>query len=153
LRSIVTLALLGGLAFWLPDVLLHSLALFSPTFADLPLVFVSTVVLPAALFVAWRSEKRSNLNPSAALWMLLGVWFMGPLMMMLGFSFEPGSGFRQGSLFAAVGRLLLFTALFPVFTFTMSAYDASMGALGIGTVMMLALAAYRFVSPRSTNKT
>jgi hypothetical protein len=61
---------------------------------------------------------------------ILGIWLFGPLCMSTGWMFSGGGLAKaDGWLLVAMG-----TVLFPVFTFTMSAYDGTLGAVLITTV-------------------
>ncbi len=62
----------------------------------------------------------------------LGIWLFGPVMMSVSAS-NSGGGFSRpdGLHFVLVG-----TCVFPVFTFIMSTYDGTLGALLITSVLL-----------------
>lgn len=121
--------MLGGVVFWLPNLLYHYLAKTEPTGAAL---LVLTVIMPFAVCVAYfisRAKGRHSLHASS---MLLGIWILGPTMIILGQTFE-GAGFRnvQTLLYWAVATA------FPPLTLVMAGFDLSVGALLLGTVLLL----------------
>lgn len=89
------LFVLGALAFWGPE-----LCLYAGEHKELSREFV-TLLLPASLLLAYvsvslvRYRDRDALSrPSAAVFTLLGVLFLGTLAMAIG-STIPGAGFYQ----------------------------------------------------------
>jgi hypothetical protein len=117
---------LGGFSFWAPDVFLHWLRGYRFSGLD---VLVLTVLLPitTALVVAigWKRWLNTENRRLAALFALVGIWLFGPLMMSVGATFS-GGGFSQPDGWHVV---FMGTSLFPVFTFMMSTYDGTLGAL------------------------
>lgn len=116
---LMKLAVLGALAFWVPDVILHALRGYNFNGHD---VLVVTVVSPVALLIAvllakWavRRTPQKRVVPE----MLAGVWFFGGLFMMI------GAGFHTA--FPLVITLLV--SILPVYTFMMATYDGALGAL------------------------
>ena len=125
--------LAGGLSFWLPDIAIH--ALRRSHFGESRFDLLSVLLLPiaasvVALELLFRARTSISSRGAIALWMLLGIWFFGPLCMGLGATFA-GAGFTQ----PGTGPLLLWGLVgFIPLTFMFSAYDASMGALICTTV-------------------
>lgn len=78
-----------------------------------------------------------------AVWMLVGIWILGPLMMTVSASFS-GGGFARPD---AWRTLALAIPLFMHFTWMMSAYDGTLGALVVVTVWFI-IAAKRGLTPR-----
>jgi hypothetical protein len=124
---------LGGFSFWAPDVLLHWIRGYRFSGLD---VLVLTVLLPitTALVVAmvWNRGLKKENRLLGALFALVGIWFFGPLMMSCGASFS-GGGFSQPNGWHV---MLMGTGLFPVFTFMMSTYDGTLGALLLTTALL-----------------
>jgi hypothetical protein len=124
---------LAGLSFWAPDVLLHWLHGY--WFSGLDVV-VLTVLLPltTALVVAIVLKRSVNTENRllSALSALVGIWLFGPLMMSVGAT-SSGGGFSQPNGWHVV---LIGTCLFPVFTFMMSTYDGTLGALLLTTALL-----------------
>ena len=134
LRSLVMLrwraALLGGLAFWMPDFLYHYFARSEPTTTA---IWVLTVTMPSALVFVYCIGRDNNENKarSRAISMLLGIWFLGPTIIMLGQTFE-GAGFRnvQPLFYWAVATV------FPPLTLLMAGFDLSVFALLLASVSL-----------------
>ena len=124
---------LAGLSFWAPDVLLHWLRGY--WFSGLDAVLLA-VLLPitTALVVAivWKRSLNTENRLPSALSALLGIWLFGPLMMSVGAT-ASGGGFSQPNGWQLV---LMGTCLFPVFTFMMSTYDGTLGALLLTTALL-----------------
>jgi hypothetical protein len=99
-------------------------------------ILVLTVLLPitTALVVAidWKLRLNTENRLPAALFVLLGIWLFGPLMMSVGWTFI-GAGFSKPGGWHLV---LMGTALFPLLTFMMSAYDGTLGALLLTTALI-----------------
>jgi hypothetical protein len=68
-----------------------------------------------------------------ALNMLLAIWISGPGCMMLSSTFS-GSGFANPD---SLQALVFMTALFPITTFSMSAYTMALGALLIASAYLV----------------
>jgi len=124
---------LGGFIFWAPTVLLHWLRGYRFSGFD---VLSLTILLPTTtvlLFVLGRKVSGTIANRlSDVLFLLLGIWLLGPLMMSVGATFS-GGGFSKPDSWQFV---LIGTTLFPVFTFMMSAYDGTLGALLLTTAVL-----------------
>lgn len=135
LRDIVAqrwrIALLGGVAFWLPDFLYHYFARSEPTASA---IWTLTLIMPFAVTVAYFVGRTSVQNGarSRAFSMLLGIWYLGPTMIMLGQTFE-GAGFRnvQTIPFWAVA------SVFPPLTLMLAGYDLSIFALLLATMSLV----------------
>ncbi len=123
----------GAAAFWSPAIALYALKWREPH----PLVL--TVLQPGMLFLVYRAvlKLRRGLGPkpSAAIFMLLGLWLSGYVAMSASLRligqpfFDPEQ--RHPTLW-----LLLFTA-FPIYTFVMSTYYGSLLALTVATILMI----------------
>jgi hypothetical protein len=129
---ILKFALIGGLSFWLPDVAVH--LSFGHAF-DSPQVRVITFLMPATFLAGYLMARRFAAKRDfkwVGVAMLLGVWLTGGLFMALAATASQGGfagpdGVRGGFLMAMLGTL-------PPFTYMMSAYDGSLGALLAATV-------------------
>ncbi len=130
---------IGGLAFWTPDVL--TALIRRAALVDVIGALAMTALLPAALvgsyFLVKRSATAVEPAPSIALFLATGVWLLGPLSMTLANTFL-GAGFSTGNSVGNVGWVLLLT-VFPPGTFMMSTYDGSLGALILMSIFMLTL--------------
>jgi hypothetical protein len=67
--------------------------------------------------------------------MVAGIWVAGPFFMTLGNTFTEGSSIADA--WKSLGSA---TLLFPVYTFIMAAYDASLYAVLFTTMGLLAFA-------------
>ena len=133
MRAYVCSFTLLGIAFWLPDILIH--AVMRQRFGGIAVAIVS-IVLPAAalLTLVWLVRGKSMagsvfLHSCAG---LFAIWLMGPLMMTCSATFS-GGGFASGEGAVTAG---LGTLLFPLFTLSMSVYDGSCMALFLATVLL-----------------
>ena len=124
---------LGGFVFWAPSVLLHWLRGYRFSGLDVLSLTILLPIITCLLLVMDRKgwQKTENRLPEA-LFALLGIWLFGPLMMSVTASFS-GGGISQpdGWRFVLIG-----TCLFPVFTFMMSTYDGTLGALLLTTALL-----------------
>ncbi len=133
----LTYALLGAFVFWTPNVVVHWIIAYR--FSGFVVIGL-TVLLPAVTLVffhafLWPSLKQeSRLSP--ALFAVLGIWIAGPSMLTFSASF-CGGGLTQPDAW----RFFVFgTLLFPLFTFVMSAYDGTVFALFLTTLLLPILA-------------
>jgi Na+-translocating ferredoxin:NAD+ oxidoreductase RnfD subunit len=125
---------LGALAFWGPEI-----CLYAGERRGLGRELI-TFLLPASLLLAYalislvRYRSQETLpRPSAAVFMLLGVLFLGTLAMAIG-STMLGAGFYQhpGTTLLAV----LLGTLVPIYAFIGATYDGSLYALILVSVLM-----------------
>ena len=134
---------LYGLLFWTPSVVLH--ALRGHKFSGID-VIVLTAGLPTfygfCLPLIWRRRPRFKSLLQRVVPEVLGVWLFGPLMILISESFA-GGGFAKPDAWQLLG---LGTAFFPVFTFMMSTYDGTLGAVLLATLCLPVLAL--FVGPK-----
>ncbi len=141
---IVKLVALGGLSFWLPDVLIHLVR--GDTFGRWE-VLLESVVLPLTFLAAYLwTAKRFKDEPrrSVAGLLILGVWLFGGFCMMVDASFA-GGGFARPA--GSQGAVML-TLAGPFSTYMMSAYDDSLLALLIVSVAALTI----FLTGRSKSR-
>ncbi len=133
----LTHALLGGLVFWTPNVVVHWIIAYR--FSGFVVIGL-TVLLPATTILFFRTASWPSLKQesrlSQALFAVLGIWIAGPSMLTFSSSF-CGGGLSQPDAW----RFFVFgTLLFPVFTFVMSAYDGTLFALLLATLLLPILA-------------
>ena len=129
---ILILIALGGAAFWAPDVLYH-VRTDELSKQD---ISVLTFLLPTSLLICYTTvlllKGRRGGGPSIALYMLLGIWLLGPLSMMISATFD-GAGFHTGE----ASWISLALGVVPIYTFIMAAYDGSVLALLIVSCVMV----------------
>lgn len=133
----LTYALLGALVFWTPNIVVHWIIAYRISGF---VVIGLTVLLPAVTILFFRAflwpslKLESRLSP--ALFAVLGIWITGPSMLTFSASF-CGGGLTQPDAW----RFFVFgTLLFPLFTFVMSAYDGTIFALFLTTLLLPILA-------------
>ena len=122
---------LGALAFWLPEI-----ALYAWHRQELNAKLV-TFLLPSALLfiyllVSILRPKRIA-KPSAAIFMVLGVVFLGTLAITIGATIR-GAGFwgHPGSTLLGV----LLGTVVPIYAFIAATYDGSLYALIFVSILM-----------------
>jgi len=106
-------ALLGGLVFWTPNVVVHWVIAYR--FSGFVVIGL-TVLLPVTIILFFRTFLWPSLNQvsrmSQAVYAVLGIWITGPSMLTFSSSF-CGGGLSQPDAW----RFFVFgTLLFPLFT-------------------------------------
>jgi hypothetical protein len=136
----LTYALLGGLVFWAPNVLVHWIIGYR--FSGLVVIGL-TVLLPVTTILFFRAFLWPSLTQerrlSQAVFAVLGIWIAGPAMLTFSSSF-CGGGLTQPDAW----RFFVFgTLLFPLFSLVMSAYDGTLFGLLLITLLLPILASSR----------
>jgi hypothetical protein len=123
------LFVLGALVFWLPEIILSAWHRLNAELVNflLPSVFL-LVYLGVSIFRPKRIVK-----PSAAIFMVLGVVFLGTLAMTIGATIR-GVGFWEYPGFTLL--IVLLATLMPPYTFIAAAHDGSLHALIFVSVLM-----------------
>jgi hypothetical protein len=126
----------GGLAYWLPDILLHATPLPPPLG-----ILVVTVVVPAiTVWICLWMRRRFPQHPRAvSLFMLLGIWALGPLGIAIGMVPSGGTFLRAEK----IDGFLWLWLMFPASTFMMSTYSGSVGGVILVTLALLVCAFIR----------
>src|SRR5713226_8951726 len=127
-RQTLLYVLLGGVSFWLPDILLNA-----KTIESLALHTIFPVVGMVVCYLIVRHASRDYSGPSIAMFMILGIWGLGSTAMMAGESFG-GGGFATG---ISDSLIVIALGLLPPYTMIMATYDASIFAVFIGVFLML----------------
>lgn len=138
--------IVSGVAFWIPSVVIHAIRgmKFGGSIFDVIAIFLLPVLAAVvALDVLDQLRVGGCRRGIIAIWMLVGIWILGPLMMTVGASFS-GGGFARPE---AWRMLALAVPLFMHFTWMMSAYDGTLGALVIVTIWFV-IAAKRGLTTR-----
>jgi hypothetical protein len=138
--------IVSGVAFWIPSVVIHAIqgVKFGGSIYDV--IAISLLPVLAAVVALEMIDKLrigGCRRGIIAIWMLVGIWILGPLMMTVGASFSGGGFVRPD----AWRMLALAVPLFLHFTWMMSAYDGTLGALVIVTIWFV-IAAKRGLTPR-----
>lgn len=118
--------------FWGPSILVHRVT--GAAFGAHREPIILSLALPAVVLLAWRLHRAvvppgTGTRFAAAL--LAGIWALGPACMALSASYTGGS-------LPSWSELLVATAVFPVFTVSMSAYDGTLGALVLVSGVLVA---------------
>jgi hypothetical protein len=126
--------IVAAIVFWFPDVILHSITKYR--FGGWLELLSLTLLLPLFTCIAvayiWKNSGDIGKFLPAGLSGVVGIWLFGPLLMMVSTSFS-GGGFATPDGWQTA---LLGTALFPMFTFMMSAYDGTLFAVLIASAAM-----------------
>lgn len=122
---------LGALAFWLPEIILYTWT--SHELSGKLVTFLLPSTLLFAYLVVLKFRPRRSVNPSAAIFMSLGVIFLGTLAMTIGATIR-GAGFWEHPVSALLGVLL--GTLIPIYAFIAATYDGSLYALILVSILM-----------------
>lgn len=143
------LFLLGGLAFWLPEIVLYAWTRQELSRKLVTFLLPSTFLLVYLLVSILRPRRTPK--PSAAIFTVLGVVFLGTLAMTIGATIL-GAGFREDPV-SALLAVLLGTAI-PIYAFIGATYDGSLYALIFVSILMpvlhLAFERHNWIIPRLT---
>lgn len=125
------LFLLGALAFWLPEILLYAWTRSALNGKLVTFLLPTTLVL--IYLVVLKFRPRRSTYPSAAVFMVLGVVFLGTLAMTIGATLR-GGGFLEhpGTTLLAV----LLGTVIPIYAFIAATYDGSLYALLFVSILM-----------------
>ena len=125
------LFLLGALSFWLPEIFLD---VWTRQEFNGRLV---TFLLPSTFLVAYlltlAVRPRRSAKPSAAIFMVLGVVFLGTFAMALGATMQ-GAGFLEHPGSTLLGVLL--GTVVPIYAFIAATYNGSLYALVFVSILM-----------------
>ena len=127
--------LVGGIGFWLPDIVLN--AKREESFA------LHTILPIIGLIVSYLIMKvavRDSSGPSLAFFMMIGLWCLGSTAMTVGASFFPSGGFALG---ISDSLLAIALGLLPPYMLIMATYDFSVVAVLLASgVLFLAYAIF-----------
>jgi hypothetical protein len=134
-----------GTIFWIPSVIIHGLRGREFGVGRLDVLSVTSFSIIAAVLaleVMSRWQWHPFNRPTIALSMLFGIWFFGPFCMMISASFSGGGFFSPEPWLSLASAVVLFLP----YTFMMSTYDGTLGALLIITVLFLIIGAVGLAS-------
>jgi len=122
---------LGALAFWLPEIALYVWQRQALNAKLVTFLLPSTFLLVYLLVSILRPKRIPK--PSAAIFMVLGVVFLGTLAMTIGATIR-GAGFwgHPGSTLLGV----LLGTVVPIYAFIAATYDGSLYALIFVSILM-----------------
>jgi hypothetical protein len=124
----------GGSSFWVPNIIYHVMKTDELSKQDIGIL---TILLPSGLItfygiLLWLKGRQSE-GPSVAIFMLFGVWLLGPISMLIGATFS-GGGFTE---LGANAWIIIMLGIIPIYTFIMSAYDGSVLGLLLASSLMV----------------
>jgi hypothetical protein len=122
-----------GFAFWLPSIVLHATRGYH--FGAARFDMISVLILPIitsaiALELLVRSGCVSFRRGAITLWLLLGIWMLGPLSTTISSSFSGGGFTQPAGWVLVVAGIVLFAPI----TFMTSTYDGTLGPLAVVTL-------------------
>jgi hypothetical protein len=125
-----------GMTFWFPSILIHGFRgrEFGVVPSDVILVTLVPIITAVSTFeILSRAQRGVSSRASIASWMLLGIGFFGPPCIMISASFSGGGLLLPERWLALASAVLLFIP----YTFMMSTYDGTLGALVIVTMCFI----------------
>jgi len=126
--------LLGAGAYWGADALIQLIR--PPHYVWISLL---TFGVPFIVWLVWyrlyRAEGYNQYPRAFPLFMMLGVWALGPLLMGITAQLQGGTFLELEKL----GQFFMVWVMFPATTFMMSTYSGSLGGLIITTIMLFIL--------------
>jgi FtsH-binding integral membrane protein len=130
-KSYLIFTLVGGIVYWGPYIVCRWV------FGEHMIWFISiTILVPLIVayvyFFVWRKMKRLESPKIIAFFMLLGIWFFGPLGLAIG-------ELPRGAILDVRGFLSLWAA-FPLSTFMLATYNYSILSLMIATFILMIFA-------------
>jgi len=138
--------LIGAAAYWLPDMLIQWIRPPHRIWISL-LTFFVPIVVGTVWFLLSRRPAHSRFPAGLPLFMLLGIWMLGPLAIAIG-ALPVGGKFLQ---IEQLGSFLMLWAMFPISTFIMSTYSGSLGGIGLATLVLLVAAVVSSVRRKASS--
>lgn len=138
--------LIGAAAYWVPEILIQWLRPAHGVWLVLLTYFVPGVVGIIWFFLS-RMPSYSRFRVGLPLFMLLGIWMLGPLAIAIG-TIPAGGTFLETEQF---GGFFMMWAMFPISTFIMSSYSGSLGGVGLATVVLIVAATFSFVRGKASD--
>ena len=130
LTKAISTAVLGAFAFWLPDVVIHALEGKAFGAADVVVASLTMIVTVMASLRVDPHGRITLVGLARGVAMVVGIWFLGPFLLMLGATFS-GSGYAVSG--SPLNWLFLFI---PGIAFMIATYDGALGALLLVTVLV-----------------
>jgi len=138
---VLKLTFTGATAFWLPDVLWHWHAARRGDWRLWDILGAS-VLMCLTLLAAYLFFKKRHPGCAVGAPMMLGVWCFGGFFIMVAWSFEHAF---FGSARWLSGRPEIIAAGgIPFFTYIVSAYDASLGALLLVNLVAIVIVLFQY---------
>jgi uncharacterized membrane protein len=124
--------IVGGLAFWISEVIVLHLVVSES--AWLPASLVGPMILVAFYFVTARQRRKNSVGPSSALFAIVGVWSTAPWLMLLSASLQT-PGMLKHMRFIDYAYLCLMS-ICPALTLWTAAMDGTAYGLILVTITM-----------------
>jgi hypothetical protein len=122
----------GGVAFWIPDVIIRALDRNEQGLAV-------TIACPTLLILFYAAvlhiRKLKRFGPSTAIFALCGTWVLAPWFMLVAQWVRSQEGLGEFT-WGDIGYLLV-SSFLPTRIFVASALEGSLFALVIGTIAMV----------------
>jgi len=125
------LFLLGALAFWLPEIVLYASTRQALNGKLVTFLLPSVFLLVYLIVLIYRPRRVAK--PSAAVFMVLGVVFLGTLATTIGATLR-GAGFLEHPGSTVLAALL--GTVIPMYAFIAATYDGSLYALIFVSILM-----------------
>lgn len=138
--------LVGVTAYWVPDILIQWLRPPYRVWITL-LTFAVPTIVGITWFLFSRRLSHSRFRVGLPLFMLLGIWMLGPLALAVG-TIPSGGTFLEPE---KLGGFFMLWAMFPLSTFIMSTYSGSLGGVGLATLVLLVAAAVSASRRKASN--
>jgi hypothetical protein len=139
--------LIGACAYWLPDIAIQW-SLYETKIRIILLTFLIPILVTITYAFLFLNEAHARHPLGLPLFMLLGIWLLGPLAIAIGVQPHGGTFLSSGN----IKEFLKMAAYWPASTFMMSTYSGSLGGLIITTVIMIVAASYNGIKQMMTNK-
>ena len=124
--------LIGGVVYWGSDILFHWLKPAHFVWISL-LTFGVPVIVGLTWYYLFKRHPFDLYPFGFPIFMLLGIWALGPLGIAIGMHPMGGKFFEPDQV---MGFLQLWVA-FPLATFTMATYSGSLGGVIITTFLLI----------------
>jgi hypothetical protein len=130
LTKVISTAVFGAFAFWLPDVVIHALEGKAFGAGDVAIASLTMIVTVLASLRLDPHGRQTLVGLARGVAIVVSIWFLGPFLMMWGATFSGGGYAVSG---APLDWLFL---LIPGIAFIIATYDGALGALLVVTVLV-----------------
>ena len=124
-------AAVGGVSFWFPDLLFHLVFESRPGAQVLLLTILSPALAVIGSISLAMYYRRVGWPARVPLWILLGVWVLGPLSIGIGWTLDGGALANS----VKWDEVAMGTLVFP-FTIVMAIYDGTLAPLLLCTLIL-----------------
>jgi hypothetical protein len=147
IRNYTLYMLIGACAYWLPDIAIQW-SLYDTRIWIVLLTFLIPIIVTIIYSLLFRKETHAHRPLGLPLFMLLGIWLLGPLAIAIGVQPHGGTFLSSGNMI----EFLKMAAYWPASTFMMSTYSGSLGGLLITTIILIVAASFNGVKQIMTSK-